>query len=85
MAEPRVIEIYGLRAVYKADIICFRSLVYFLDDAHAEYLVADLVAHLVDLGVGLIEFSCDHHTSIAQSISASISIELSLVVSMETI
>ena len=27
----------------------------------AEYLVADLVADLVDLGVGLVEFSCDHH------------------------
>ena len=61
MAQPRIIEIYGLRAVYKADIICFRSLVDFLDNALAEYLVADLVAYLVDLGVGLIEFSCDHH------------------------
>ena len=61
MAEPRVIEIYGLCSVYKADIISFRSLVYFFDDTLAEYLVADLVAHLVDLGVGLVEFSCDHH------------------------
>ena len=61
MAEARVIEIYGLCAVHKADIIGFRSLVHFLDDALAEYLVADLVAHLVDLGVGLVEFSCDHH------------------------
>ena len=61
MAEARVIEIYGLCAVYKADIIGFRSFVDFLDDAFAEYLVADLVAHLVDLGVGLIEFYRDHH------------------------
>ena len=61
MAKPRIIEIYGLCAVYKADIISFRSLVHFLDDAFAEYLVVDLVADLVDLGVGLVEFSCDHH------------------------
>ena len=65
MAQPRVIEIYGLRAVYKADIISFRSLVYFLDDTLAEYLMADLVAHLVDLGVGLIEIFVRHRQKLA--------------------